>query len=388
METWARSEKPLRILHVVGRMDRGGVETWLMHVLRHLDRGRFHMDFLVHTTRLCAYDDEIRALGSKIIRCPSPSFPLTYTHRFKRALREHGPYDVVHSHVHHYSGYVLRLARQVGVPVRIAHSHGDNPLPQTKPGFLRRTYLALTKQWVVRHATVGLAASRESALALFGPAWTADPRWRILYCGIDLAPFHVIDEARTVRAEFGIRVDAFVIGHVGRFDEEKNHAFLIDIAAEVAHRDPAVRFLLVGDGVLRPEMEAKARRLKMEQNIIFAGLRSDVARLMLSAMDAFVFPSLREGLGLVLVEAQAAGLPCLIGDAIPEEADVVKSLIQRLSCSQPATVWAEALLAIRHTSPAMSRPAALTLVEQSPFNIRASTLTRLYASVTAYPERN
>lgn len=388
METWVRSEKPRRILHVVGGMDRGGVETWLMHVLRHIDRRQFHMDFLVHTTCPCAYDDEIRALGSNIIPCPFPSSPLTYTYNFKRALREHGPYDVVHSHVHHYSGYVLRLARQAGVPVRIAHSHGEATTAQTKIGLLRRTYLALTKRWVVRYATVGLAASRRSALALFGPAWTTDPRWQILYCGVDLAPFHGAGEATTVRAELGIPADVFVIGHVGRFDEQKNHTFLMDIAAEAARREPTVRFLLVGEGVLQREIESKARKLNIEQNIVFAGLRSDVARLMLGAMDVFVFPSLFEGLGLVLVEAQAAGLRCVIGDTTPEEADVVKPLIRRLSCAQPAAVWAEVLLALRHTPSAMSQPAALAIVEQSPFNIHASTLTRLYASVTAYPERN
>src|SRR6188474_985657 len=115
----------MRVLHVLGGMDRGGVETWLMHVLREWDRGRGQMDFLVHTTRQCAYDEEVRALGARIIPCLTPRRPWSYSKRLRRILRDFGPYDVVHSHVHHFSGMVLRAARTSGVPVRIAHSHND-----------------------------------------------------------------------------------------------------------------------------------------------------------------------------------------------------------------------------------------------------------------------
>ena len=112
MDSGNARTSPVRVLHVLGGMNRGGVETWLMHVLRHIDRNRFRMDFLVHTVNPCAYDDEIHSLGSEIIPCLHPSRPWTYVRNFKRILREHGPYDVVHSHVHHFSGHILRLARR------------------------------------------------------------------------------------------------------------------------------------------------------------------------------------------------------------------------------------------------------------------------------------
>ena len=115
----------IRILHVVGGMDPGGVETWLMHILRNIDRDRFHMDFIVHTNKHCAYDDEICTIGSKIIPCLHPNQPWTYAANFRRIVNEHGPYDIVHSHVHHFSGYVLRLAKQLGIRTCIAHSHND-----------------------------------------------------------------------------------------------------------------------------------------------------------------------------------------------------------------------------------------------------------------------
>jgi len=369
-----------RILHVVGGMSRAGAETWLMHVLRHIDRERFQMDFLVHTTQPCAYDDEICSLGSKVIPCLHPSQPLTYARSFKRILREYGPYDIVHSHVHHFSGYVLRIAKQAGVPVRIAHSHNDTSSLQAEAGWARRLYLALTQQWILCYATLGLGCSVEAAADLFGADWKADPRWRVLYCGIDLTPFQNFVDRLAVRAELGVPADAFVIGHIGRFVEQKNHVFLLDIAAEVAKREPRMYLLLVGDGSLRPEIEQKVDWLGLSDRVIFAGIRPDVPRLMLGAMDVFVLPSLHEGLPLVLMEAQAAGLPCIFSDVVSEEADIAKPLMQRVALSQPTSKWAKAVLSIRNTSLYLNHREALKLVEQSSFNVWTSikNLEKLY----------
>ncbi len=371
----------IRILHVVGRMNRGGVETWLMHVLRNIDHREFRMDFLVHAEEPGAYDDEIRALGSNVIPCLHPRHPWTYARNFKRILHEYGPYDVIHSHVHHYSGYVLRLARPSGVPVRIAHSHSDPGPSEAGTGPARRAYLAVMKRWIDRHATEGFACSSQAGASLFGRLWGVDPRWKILYCGIDLAPFRVRPDAGVVRAELGIPSDAFVVGHVGRFMDPKNHAFLLDIAAEVIGREPAVRFLLVGDGPLRPAIEAKARQLKLDRHVLFAGARPDIPRLMLAAMNAFLFPSLYEGLGLVMIEAQAAGLPCISSEAVPQEAILAGSTVQRLSLSQSAAVWADAVLVARSAPPRTAGLDPVSVVQRSPFAIERSleTLRALYS---------
>lgn len=369
----ARTDQgPIRILHIGGGMNRGGVETWLMHILRHIDREHYQMNFLVHTAQPCPYDDEIRALGSQIIPCLHPTRPWSYARQFNRILSEHGPYHVIHSHVHHYSGYTLRLARQAGVPLRIAHSHNDTSSLQAQAGLGRRMYLRLMEHWINRHATVGLAASRKAAAALFGPNWNADLRWRILYYGIDLTPFQNCVDPAAVRAELNIPPDAFVIGHVGSFGRQKNHTFLVEIAAEVAKREPKMVLLLIGDGSLRPAIEQKVAQAGLTGRVVFAGLRPDVPRLMLGAMDVFLFPSLFEGLGLVLVEAQAAGLPSIFSDMVPEEADIVKPLMQRMSLSQPASAWAEAVLAARDGTPVMTRPDALAVVKKSPFGIQTS----------------
>lgn len=372
--------QPLRVLHVLGAMNRGGVESWLMQVLRKMDREAVRMDFLVSTDLPSAYDDEIRSLGSSIIPCPGHSRPWIYARNFRRALLEHGPYDIVHSHVQHYSGFVLRKARQAGVPVRIAHTHNNTLLVQAEAGFLRRRYLRLMESWLRRHATLGLAISRLSAAALYGSHWEKDPRWRLLYYGLDLAPFQIAPEPAEVRRELGLPPGALVIAHTGRFVEQKNHSFLIDIALEVTKRQPNSRFLLIGEGPLRPAIEQKAARLGLRENVVFAGLRPDIPRLLMGAADLFLFPSLSEGLGLALAEAQAAGVPCVCSDGLPPEADVAPPLVQRLSLSEPASVWAEALLALGSRRPGLSRSEALGYVERG-FNIQNSVaeLTGIYA---------
>jgi glycosyltransferase involved in cell wall biosynthesis len=382
-------QRPIRILHVVGGMNRGGVETWLMHVLRHIDRDRFHMDFLVHTQKPCPYDDEVRALGSKIIPCLTPAKPWLYDRNFKRILREYGPYDIVHSHVHHFSGYVLYLAKQAGIAVRIAHSHNNTSSAEAKAGLYRRFYLTLMEWLITRYATVGLGCSRKAASDLFKPSWEKDPRWQILYYGIDLTSFREPLDAIALRTELGIPANAFVIGHAGRFEKQKNHVFLLEIAVEVVKREPKMYLLLLGQGSLRAEIEQKAIDLGLGDRIIFAELRSDVPRVMLGVMDLFLLPSLHEGLPVVGIEAQAAGLPFILSDVITEEVDLVKPLIQRISLSQPASEWAEAILVLRNIASVISPSEALMLVENSHFNIQISVkqLAKIYQIQTTQQQK-
>lgn len=370
----------LRILHVVGGMNRGGIETWLMHVLRHIDRDRFQMDFLVHTAEPCPYDDEVRDLGSRIIACPHTSNPWIYGSDLKKILRQYGPYDIVQSHVHHFSGFVLRVARQADIPICIAHSHNDTSALEAKAGLYRRLYVGLTKWLIGRYATAGFGCSAKASANLFGPAWERDPRWRIFYCGIDLTKFNHVVDSVAVRAEFGIPADAFTIGHVGRFDRQKNHEFLVEIAAEVAKREPKMRLLLVGDGPLRSPVEEKVKQMGLTDLVIFAGVQPNVPRLMLGAMDVFLLPSLHEGLPVVGIEAQAAGLPFILSDVITEEVDRVQPLIHRISLSQPASVWAKTILSARNTVSNITQADSLALLENGQFNIACSidSLTKIY----------
>ncbi|SRR6266404_2332990 len=332
----------MRILHVLGGLNRGGVETWLVQTLRHIDRTKYQFDFLVHTDQPCPLDAEVRSLGANILPCLSPSDPVGYARNFWRILREMGPYDCVHSHVHRFSGYVLTLARLAGVPVRIAHSHLADHETDNRP-FYQLVMTVLLKMG----ATAGLGVSEEATRSLFGEKWRIDSRWRVSHLGIDLEPFLSAVDSRQVRAEFGIPERAFVVGHVGRFCPQKNHSFLLDVAKHICGANPEAILVLLGDGPLRKTLEAKARGLGITRNVRFMGVRNDVVRLMKGLMDAFLLPSLYEGFPVVLMEAQAAGLRCFIANTISEETDIFPELITRLSLADSARVWADSVMKVQ-----------------------------------------
>ncbi|HRB81772.1 MAG TPA: glycosyltransferase [Nitrospira sp.] len=368
-------------------MNRGGAETWLMHVLRAIDRDRFHMDFLVHTDTPAAYDEEIVSLGSQVLSCLSPSRPWIYARNFARAVRHGLPYDVIHSHVHHYSGFILRLAHRSHIPIRLAHSHNDTSEVDRCSGWARRQYLHISQEWIRRYATTGVACSAEAGSALFSPSRGTSLAWRTLPLGIDLASFEAGSDRGQLRSSLGIPTEAFVIGHVGRFMAQKNHHFLVDILLETVKRHPLTFVILVGDGPLRSSVERKIETLGLTKVVRFLGLRSDVPELMLSAMDALVLPSLHEGFPVVLLEAQAAGLPCVVSDVVTAEVDVVNQLVSRVALQNSPAVWADAILATRGRKTRHTQRAALDTLWQSPYSIQHS-VTELQRLYTVLAERH
>jgi glycosyltransferase involved in cell wall biosynthesis len=364
----SRQEKT-RILQVVGGMNRGGAETWLMHILRRLDPSRFQMDFLVHSPGPFDYSDEVRSLGGRFLVCEGARNPWVYRRRFNCLIRAHGPYHVVHAHLQHYNGLVLRLASAAGIAMRIAHSHLDTMSEQASAGLLRGSYLRLMNHWIDRYATHGYACSRKAAVALFGPAWELREDRQLMYCGIDLSAFRRQISRQEMRAALGIPEDAYVIGHAGRMVEQKNHKFLVQIFAEVARREPDTYLLLVGAGPLRGAIESHVRELGLSARVIFAGVQTDVPRLMLGAMDQFLFPSLYEGLPLVGMEVQAAGLPMIVADTVAPEVEVVPAMVKWMPLSSPAGLWADAVQSFRKSASSVTRDCALREMEKSAFNI-------------------
>lgn len=235
---------------------------------------------------------------------------------------------------------------------------------------MRRSYVALMRHWLSHNATVCLSASRLAHDTLFGSLNGKIAQRRFLPCGIDLTPFAEKVDPSVIRAELGLPSDALVLGHVGRLAACKNHALLVALLAAMPRETPPPYLLLVGEGEMRSAIEDEAARRGVGERIVFAGGRADVARLLKGAMDVFVFPSHYEGLGLAAVEAQAAGLPCLLSDGVPDEATVVAPLVRRMSLSQPPAAWAETVLELRANRPAIDREQARAIVENSPFNVR------------------
>jgi glycosyltransferase involved in cell wall biosynthesis len=372
------SPRRLRILHALGTMDPGGVETWLLNVLRYIDRNRLEFHFCTFGEKPGIFAGEVEKLGGRMIPCPRGLNPWSFGRRFRKILRE-GNYDAVHSHVTLFSGAVLRWAEAERIPMRIAHSHAsqdDKPSTQA-----RRYYRWLMKSWIERYATHGLAVSRSAAAELFGQNWKADARVRVLHCGIDLQPFHQITKPDEVRKELGLPLDVPVVGHVGRFVPAKNHRFLLEIFQALLKKRADFHLLLVGDGVLRPQIEAQAKSMGFSGNVHFAGTRIDVPRLMRASMDIFVFPSLWEGLPVTLIEAQAAGLPSIVSDAVTSEANILADQFTQLPLTKKSDEWALRAVEALQRGKAEAK-SALNAIAQSDFCIQrsSSALSGLYAT--------
>lgn len=328
--------EPIRVLHVVGQMNRGGTEALLMALLRTTDRERFQYDFVEQTEDTCDYDEEILRLGGRIFRSPTirPTNLAEYRRWWRQFFRQHPEYPIVHGHSRGSAPIYLDEANRAG-RVTIAHCH-NNSFGLGAKGLIRRIW-----QQPLRHiADYNLACSRESGISQYGK----NGHFMVLRNGIDTSRFVWDPEVRErVRTSLGL-AGQLVVGNVARFETQKNHPFLIDIFYDVQRLRPDARLLLVGRGTLEDDIRQQVRRLGIEEKVIFAGLRSDVNELM-QAMDVFVLPSHFEGLGIVNIEAQAAGLPCFVSaKVIPPEAKATE-LLRYIPLEASPGVWAEQIVA-------------------------------------------
>lgn len=332
--------EPVRVLHMLHSMNRGGAETMIMNYYRHIDREKVQFDFLLTFQGKSDYEEEILALGGRIFHIT----PLTlktmgaYLKDIEVFLKEHPEYRIVHSHNSSKSVFPLRIAKKCGVPVRISHSHDMGSSGATlSPKEIMRSILRAPLK---RVSNYNFACSKNAAIWLYGKKYWDEKKVTVLENAIDTNIFNYNEAIRKkYRKQYNVE-EKLVIGHVGRFNEIKNHTFLLDIFAKIAEKQGDVKFLLVGDGPLRAEMEQKAQQLGIKERVIFTGLREDVSNF-LQMMDVFVFPSLFEGLGIVLIEAQATGLPCLTSkDVVPEEVKVTEQL-QFISLNESTDRWAE-----------------------------------------------
>lgn len=364
------SSKRIRILHIVYPLVRGGIETWLLHVLNRYDPTKYEMHFVTHRLG-CPLDDEYRSKGAKLFQIIGANRPIGHVRSLIRVIREHGPYDIVHSHVHH-SGIELRIVATQKVPARIAHAHNTAPAWRQAP-LPERLAIALTHHWIRRYATHGLACSEQAAFDFFGPDWKSSPKFHVLHYGIPVERFRQDpDSGRSLRDHLGILPKDKIVALVGRLAVQKNHDFALRIAKKVVAVDSAIHFVFAGDGPLRSQLEQKVKQFGLERNVHFLGAVANVPELMKSAFDLLLLPSLWEGLGLVAVEAQAANLPAIVSTAVPQEAVVIPELVTRLDLAAGADAWAQAIIRQlaepRRTSPSE----CLRKIENSDFNIEVS----------------
>lgn len=304
---------PIRVAQILGKMNGGGVEAVVMNYYRHIDRSKVQFDFLVDSDSTLVPREEIKSLGGRVFEIPPYQHVVEYQRELQRLFKEED-WKIVHSHINALSVFPLRAAKKAGVPVRIAHSHSTSG----KGEYAKNALKAVLKTQSNRYPTHRFACSRFAGEWLFGK----DANFEVVYNAIDLNSFRFNAGAREqARTDLGLVGGQFVIGHVGRFMTQKNHPFLIDVFAEVAKRRDDAVLLLVGSGEDEDSIKALVDEHGLSDCVKFLGQRNDVNRLY-QAFDVFVLPSLYEGLGLVGVEAQVSGLPCLLSDVIPREVDV------------------------------------------------------------------
>ncbi|WP_350252682.1 glycosyltransferase family 1 protein [Bacillus halotolerans] len=333
-----------RVLHVLSGMNRGGAETMVMNLYRKMDRSKVQFDFLTYRNDPCAYDEEILSLGGRLFYVPSigQSNPLTFVKNVRNTIKENGPFSAVHAHTDFQTGFIALAARLAGVQVRVCHSHNTS----WKTGFnwKDRLQLMVFRRLILAYATELCACGEDAGRFLFGRSNMERKRVHLLPNGIDLDLFspagQAADDEKKAR---GIASDRLIIGHVARFHEVKNHAFLLKLAVHLKKRGVRFQMVLAGDGPLREQMEEEARRLNLLSDVLFLGTEEHIHELM-RTFDVFVMPSLYEGLPVVLVEAQASGLPCIISDKITEKVDTGLGLVKRVSLSKPMDIWAETIV--------------------------------------------
>ena len=328
----------IRILHSVSNMDRAGIETMLMNYYRHMDRSKIQFDFLCNKKKPGAYDDEIKALGGRIYHTPglNPAKYPQYLKFMRNLFREHPEYRIVEAHNGALGVYALCGAKVNGIPVRIFHAHGASITKDWKLP-IKLVCKALLPFNMNQHFTCGVAAAR----CYFGDRIVHENKYVLIPNAIDIEKFRFdVDIRNRMREKHGLD-GRHVIGHVGRFMAQKNHAFLLELFAAFKKQDPIAHLVLLGEGELMDHMKALAEKLGIEDSVSFMGSVPNVNEWY-QAFDAFVLPSIWEGLPVVGVEAQAADLPCIFSKSVTDEIGILERT-RFVALEDAMDVWIDAL---------------------------------------------
>lgn len=346
---------PIRVLHVVHNLEQGGVQAWLLNLLE-VGGDRWTFDFVVNSSQSHALDESFRKHGCRIFDCSPASRPLSYLKRLREVIDQHGPYDAMHSHFDPVA-VPLQAAKSQGIPVRIAHSHNATQQLNAYPGFLRLLAIPFLRGLISTTATHKVAASRVAGESMFGKSATFD----VHYCGIHLQRFADLSPPREKASE------VLHVLHVGRFAEQKNHKFLIEVFCEILRLRPSSRLTLIGDGPLRKPIEQMVESRGIQSSVHFAGIRKDVPEVMAKS-DLILMPSYYEGLPVTLMEAQAAKIRCVLSDTISRETQVIPDVFRWVSLKDSPARWAEICLAFAESDVSF-HPVGL---QGGPFDIQVS----------------
>lgn len=364
------NEKPIRILHVLGYFDYGGAESLIMNIFRQLDRTKITFDFVVHSEEVGALEREAISLGSKVYRVPKYTGKnhIAYRRAWKEIFKDHPEYTVIHGHVRSTANIYLRIAEQYGLET-IAHSHS------VSSGTGIAAFVKNIMQKDIRNtADHFLACSVEAGEWLFGEKIISQSNFHVMKNAINAEKYLYSNDIRNkVRKKLGLE-NQLVIGHIGRLHESKNHLRLINIFNLYQKENKDSVLLLIGEGEKRESIEREITKLDLNEKVRLLGSRKDTSDL-LQAMDIFLFPSLYEGLGISVVEAQASGLPSIVSTAIPDEA-IYTDLVHPISLEEENRVWVTELSNVDLSD----REKQVTLEDIKNANYEIKEISQWYAS--------
>ena len=335
---------PLRILFVFGcPLKKGGTENVMINIVKNIDRDRFHIDFLIFDKTPDQSDDKkyLESLGCRFYQITARGVDRKLHNReLDEFFRDH-EYDIVHTHMDAIGEEALKAAKKHGIKALIAHSHNTDQLdnPKGLKDHLHKCYLIYEKHLLRRYAEYFVACSPEAGKWLFGDKICNSEKYLLLKNSIDSSAYSFDEETRNaVRKELGLEGRKVII-HVGQFRTQKNHGKVIDVFNELHKRDDSFALVLVGTGEEQDNIKSKVEELGLIEDVLFLGNRNDIPELLMSA-DVFLFPSLYEGLGIALLEAQAADLICVVSDTIPELA-VLTEKVRSVNLTESASVWGD-----------------------------------------------
>ena len=363
-----------RILHVLGGMGIGGIETWLMRIYRKVDKSEIQFDFLVTAKEEQTYDQEIKDLGGRIFK--SPNFGALYSSSkiFIKVVKEFGPFHAIHVHGRSMIGWQLGLARFSGIKTRIAHVHNLDFAPPNS--FYKKLWVKLNKLLILRNSSWILGCSPAACDSLIGKnSIERFNKVKYLPYGLDLGKFKLKVNPE-LRKELNLEEDAFVVGHIGSFRPEKNHSFILEIFRSLQRNENKAKLVLIGGGNPKSvrKIQSLAAELGIQDYVLFLGQRQDVIRL-IPIFDVFLFPSLSEGFGIVVLENQTLGVPTVVSDKVPVETSIIKEISFRVGLNEPIDNWVAKIIDCKGAK--MDPRITLKLIESSAFNINRCLETLL-----------
>lgn len=367
----------IRVLHVIGGMNRAGAETMIMNVYRNTDRTRFHFDFLVYSENTQDFEDEIAVLGGHVIHTDlfTTKSPLKMVSTIHRVIKEYGPYDAIHCATLFNSAYALIASLPFRGLKRITHSH--NTKNTISGSMLGKVYEKCAGAVIRRLTHIPIACGREAGNFLFGRK-IFEKQGHVILNSVDIGRFAKPDRRKSSVLVENLHIDGHkIITSVARFQPVKNHAFMLEIASCLKQQDAKFKMLLVGNGELYPEIERQIHERGLSDYVILMGIRADIPEI-LAVSDVFLMPSYFEGNPVSLIEAQVAGCHCVISDSITETIDIGLGLVERVSLERDASTWARKITAMSRTDIAYSD--TVRAVKAAGYDLDETTalLCRLY----------